>query len=72
EVLQRIRLQLTPTSLLFRHGLRMALALMAGYGVLHLIHPVNGYWILLTTVFVCRPQYGATRVRLVQRIVGTV
>ncbi len=69
---QRIRLQLTPTSLLFRHGLRMALALMAGYGVLHLIHPVNGYWILLTTVFVCRPQYGATRVRLVQRIVGTV
>lgn len=72
EVFQRIRLQLTPTSLLFRHGLRMALALMAGYGVLHLIHPVNGYWILLTTVFVCRPQYGATRVRLVQRIVGTV
>ncbi len=72
EVFQRIRLQLTPTSLLFRHGLRMALALMTGYGVLHLIHPVNGYWILLTTVFVCRPQYGATRVRLVQRIVGTV
>lgn len=72
EVFQRIRLQLTPTSLLFRHGLRLALALMAGYGVLHLIHPVNGYWILLTTVFVCRPQYGATRVRLVQRIVGTV
>ncbi|WP_286788093.1 MULTISPECIES: YccS family putative transporter [unclassified Pseudomonas] len=72
DMLQRIRLQLTPTSLLFRHGLRMAIALAAGYGILHLIHPNYGYWILLTTVFVCRPNYGATRVRLVQRIVGTV
>ncbi|TWI50839.1 putative membrane protein (TIGR01666 family) [Pseudomonas duriflava] len=72
DMFQRVRLQLTPTSLLFRHGLRMALALAAGYGVLHLIHPNYGYWILLTTVFVCRPNYGATRLRLAQRIVGTV
>ena len=50
----------------------MALALTAGYGVLHWIHPTQGYWILLTTVFVCQPNYGATRLRLVQRILGTV
>lgn len=49
-----------------------ALALTAGYGVLHWIHPTQGYWILLTTVFVCQPNYGATRLRLVQRILGTV
>ncbi|TRX74076.1 YccS family putative transporter [Pseudomonas mangiferae] len=71
EALERIRLQLTPTSLLFRHALRMAVALTAGYGVLHAIHPDQGYWILLTTVFVCQPNYGATRTKLVQRIVGT-
>lgn len=72
EVANRLRQQLTPTSLLFRHALRLAIALAAGYGVLHWIHPTQGYWILLTTVFVCQPNYGATRRKLVQRIAGTV
>lgn len=72
EVWERLRQQLTPTSLLFRHALRLAIALAAGYGVLHWIHPTQGYWILLTTVFVCQPNYGATRLKLVQRIAGTV
>ncbi len=72
EVFERLRLQLTPTSLLFRHALRLAIALAAGYGVLHWIHPTQGYWILLTTVFVCQPNYGATRLKLVQRVAGTV
>lgn len=72
EVWERVRLQLTPTSLLFRHALRLSLALAAGYGVLHWIHPTQGYWILLTTLFVCQPNYGATRIKLVQRISGTV
>ncbi|MNO48006.1 Inner membrane protein YccS [compost metagenome] len=69
---ERLRQQFTPTSLLFRHALRLAVALTAGYALLHLIHPSQGYWILLTTVFVCQPNYGATRIRLVQRIVGTL
>lgn len=72
EAFERIRLQVSPTSLLFRHALRLSLALAAGYGVLHLIHPTQGYWIMLTTVFVCQPNYGATRIRLVQRIAGTL
>ena len=37
EAFNRIRLQLTPTSLLFRHALRMAIALVAGYAALR--HP---------------------------------
>lgn len=72
DALSRIRLQLTPTSLLFRHALRMSLALVCGYAVLHAIHPEQGYWVLLTTVFVCQPNYGATRIKLVQRVTGTV
>jgi YccS/YhfK family integral membrane protein len=71
DAAERIRQQLTPTSLVFRHALRLAIALVAGYAMLHWIHPSQGYWILLTTVFVCQPNYGATRVRLVQRILGT-
>ncbi|KKJ98647.1 YccS/YhfK family integral membrane protein [Stutzerimonas stutzeri] len=72
EAFNRIRLQLTPTSLLFRHALRMTIALVCGYAVLHAIHPEQGYWVLLTTVFVCQPNYGATRIKLVQRISGTL
>ena len=72
EMGARLVAQLTPKSLLFRHGLRMAIALAVGYGVMRVIHPDHGFWILLTTAFVCRPSYGATRLRLVQRIAGTL
>lgn len=72
DVWERLRQQLTPTSLLFRHALRLSCALAAGYGLLHWIHPDQGYWILLTTLFVCQPNYGATRLKLMQRIAGTV
>lgn len=71
DAVERIRLNLTPGSPTFRHALRLSLALLAGYGVLHLIHPTQGYWILLTTLFVCRPNFGATRRFLRQRILGT-
>lgn len=68
----RIRLQLTPRSFRFRHALRLSLALLVGYVVLHVVHPTHGYWILLTTLLVCQPSYGATRLRLLQRVGGTV
>jgi YccS/YhfK family integral membrane protein len=71
EMWNRLRLQLTPTSLLFRHALRLPLALVVGCIMVHLIHPSQGYWIILTTVFVCQPSYGATRRKLGQRIIGT-
>jgi len=71
EMWTRLRTQLTPTSLLFRHALRLSLALTVGYGTLHAIHASQGYWIILTTLFVCQPNYGATRRKLCQRIVGT-
>ncbi|WP_223520972.1 YccS family putative transporter [Pseudomonas sp. GL-B-19] len=71
DVWARLRTQLTPTSLLFRHALRLPLALSIGYGMVHLIHPSQGYWIILTTLFVCQPNYGATRRKLGQRIIGT-
>ncbi|CRM37418.1 Inner membrane protein YccS [Pseudomonas sp. 28 E 9] len=71
EMWTRLRTQLTPTSLLFRHALRLSLALTVGYATLHAIHASQGYWIILTTLFVCQPNYGATRRKLGQRIIGT-
>lgn len=72
EAWARIRAQLTPGAMRFRHALRLAVALTMGYAVLHLVHPRNGYWILMTTLLVCQPGYGAARKRMLERVAGTV
>lgn len=72
EAFERIRQNLSIHSLLFRHALRLSIAVAAGYGVMQMLHADQGYWILLTTVFVCRPNYGATRTRLAERVIGTI
>ena len=72
EAWERITIQLTSRSSRFRHAVRLSLALMAGFGVLRLVHPQHGYWILLTTLLVCQPSYGATLARMLQRVSGTV
>lgn len=71
DALERVRRQLTPRSPLFRHALRLALALVAGYGLMRVIHPAQGYWILLTTLFVCQQTWGDTVSRMGQRMAGT-
>lgn len=72
EAWDRITIQLTSRSSRFRHAIRLSLALMAGFGVLRLMHPQHGYWILLTTLLICQPSYGATLARMLQRVSGTV
>lgn len=69
---QRITAQFKPDSMLFRHALRMAIALTVGYGCIQALELERGYWILLTTLFVCQPNYSATRQKLVQRVLGTL
>lgn len=72
DALARVRGQLAPSSPVFRHAVRLSLALAAGYGLMHLLHARQGYWILLTTVFVCQQSFGATRKRVGQRVAGTL
>jgi YccS/YhfK family integral membrane protein len=72
EAWERITIQLSSRSSRFRHAVRLSLALMTGFGVLRLVHPQHGYWILLTTLLVCQPSYGATLSRMLQRVSGTV
>ncbi|AKX45230.1 hypothetical protein AKN87_09135 [Thiopseudomonas alkaliphila] len=72
EAWERIVQQLTPNSLLFRHALRLSLVVAVSFSVMQWLHPHQGFWILLTALFVCRPNYGATRVKLVERIIGTI
>ncbi len=68
---QRIRSNLSKDSLLYRHAVRLSLALVVGYSIIQMLGLERGYWILLTTLFVCQPNYSATRQKLVARIIGT-
>ncbi|PJC87365.1 TIGR01666 family membrane protein [Vibrio sp. HA2012] len=69
---ERITANFRLSSPLFRHALRVSTALTAGFGVIQLMQVDRGYWILLTVLFVCQPNYSATRQKLVSRIGGTV
>lgn len=72
DVRQRLNRNFSPESALFRHAVRMSVVLCAGYGLIQLTGMNHGYWILLTSLFVCQPNYNATRHRLALRIIGTL
>lgn len=50
----------------------MSLVLCVGYAIIQFAHLQNGYWIMLTSLFVCQPNYNATRTRLTLRVIGTL
>ena len=60
------------SSTIFRHSLRLAILMIAGILIGHFFHLQNSYWILLTIVVIMRPNYGLTKERSKQRILGTV
>jgi YccS/YhfK family integral membrane protein len=68
----RIRAQFSPRAPRFRHAVRLATALLVGDVVMRLVHPQHGYWIMMTTLFVCQPSYHATWRVLLQRLGGTI
>lgn len=72
DIWLRLRGNLTPESALFRHAVRMSVVLCVGYAFIQLTGLQHGYWILLTSLFVCQPNYNATRRRLALRIIGTL
>lgn len=72
DVWLRLTRNMTPESALFRHAVRMSLVLCAGYAFIQFTGLQHGYWILLTSLFVCQPNYNATRHRLALRVIGTL
>lgn len=63
---------LTLNSTLFRHAIRMSVVLCTGYIIVQCFNLPQGYWILLTSLFVCQPNYIATKNCLILRILGTI
>lgn len=72
DIWLRLRRNMSPESALFRHAVRMSLVLCAGYAFIQFTGLQHGYWIPLTSLFVCQPNYNATRHRLALRIIGTL
>ncbi len=72
DIRLRLSRHLTPESALFRHAVRMSIVLCVGYAFIQVTGLQRGYWILLTSLFVCQPNYNATRRRLALRIIGTL
>ncbi|ENW80188.1 MULTISPECIES: YccS family putative transporter [unclassified Acinetobacter] len=72
DILVRVKQHLTPESVLFRHAVRLSIVLFIGYVFIQVTHIAYGYWILLTALFVCQPNFNATKRRLYLRIVGTL
>ncbi|RYF88280.1 MAG: hypothetical protein EOO03_08765 [Chitinophagaceae bacterium] len=56
---------------IFRHSVRVSLALLVGYIVSLLFKTDHGYWILLTILVILKPAYSLTKKRNVDRLIGT-
>ncbi|MGK3987774.1 FUSC family protein [Sorangium sp. So ce136] len=72
SVLGPLRENLTARSLSLRHALRVGLAAAAGMAVSQGFELRRGYWITITAVSVLQPYTGATVLKGLQRIAGTV
>ncbi|QKG57702.1 FUSC family protein [Hymenobacter sp. BRD128] len=64
---------LTLSSSVFRHAVRMAVACSVAFTVAELLwHGQHNYWILMTVTFMLKPGFSLTRERNIQRISGTL
>jgi uncharacterized membrane protein (TIGR01666 family) len=60
------------SSTIFRHSLRLTVAIILGGLVGKFLPFQNVYWILMTIIIIMRPGYGLTKQRTIQRVIGTV
>ena len=60
------------SSTIFRHSLRLTITLMIALVIAAFLPFQNAYWILLTIIVIMRPTYGLTKERSFQRIIGTI
>lgn len=59
-------------STMFRHSLRLTIAIVFAYLIGFLFEIQNTYWILLTVIVIMRPSYGLTKERSKNRLIGTL
>ena len=57
---------------MLRHALRLSTAIVFGFLLGSLLDLKNAYWIVLTIIVIMRPNYGLTKERSKNRIIGTI
>lgn len=72
NIIRTIGSHFTFESPLFRHAVRLSIVVFLCCAIVEFFQFDRGYWILLTAIFVCQPNYSATKMRLRQRIIGTI
>ncbi|MHB8218905.1 MAG: FUSC family protein [Acidimicrobiales bacterium] len=70
--LELVRANLTRTSEVFRHALRVGVTLAAAAAISHLFPLGHGYWLPMTVMIVLKPDFAATLSRGLGRSVGTL
>lgn len=60
------------SSTIFRHSLRLTVTVIIGGIIGKLLPFQNIYWILMTIIIIMRPGYGLTKQRSIQRVFGTI
>ncbi len=83
-VIERLKIHLTTESEIYRHAIRMGFVMGIGYLVIlfgtavyqylfpDTVMTTRIYWIVLTAIFVCQPNYSATKSRILKRLSGTI
>lgn len=57
---------------IFRHSLRVSVAVIAGYLISLFFEIGHSYWILLTIIVILKPAYSLTKKRNTDRLIGTI
>ncbi|MDG6881715.1 Inner membrane protein yccS [Phocoenobacter uteri] len=72
NIFDTIKKQCHLDSPLFRHAVRLSIVVFVCCSLVPIFEIQQGYWVLLTAILVCKPNYSATKKRLIQRVLGTV
>ena len=59
-------------SVIFRHALRLTIAMVFAFIIGKTFEIQNAYWIMLSVLVILRPNYGLTKGRAKDRIIGTL
>jgi uncharacterized membrane protein YccC len=70
--METLRASLTLDSMAMRHALRVAIVTAIAVLVTRLLNLPRGYWVTITAIIILQPYAGATLVKALQRVVGTV
>ncbi|MBD2755324.1 FUSC family protein [Spirosoma validum] len=71
--LKSFRDNLTLDSSVFRHSVRVAIAMLLGFVITKLLpYGHHSYWVLLTISVILKPAFSLTKQRNIERIIGTL